>query len=252
MKKYVIAVCDDEEYYADELYRYIFTYANERELNIVCDIYLSGKALLDEVEKGKKYDMVFLDVEMPELDGIRTGMLLKQELGFLIICFVTSYEDYALNAFDINAEGYILKPVKYKQLKEVLDKSLILIDYHKNKEEAEKRYIEVEVGRGRETIDIKKILYLEKRRNQCVFHFRERELTCYQTLANVYKLLNQKQFLYTHQGYIVNFDHIKEVGKDCVYLGEGVEIPLSRGRAKEVRQRHHEKIFGKEENTDNR
>lgn len=246
MRKYVLAVCDDEEYYAEELYRYISTYGNERELDIVCDTYPSGKALLEKVENGESYDMVFLDVEMPEIDGIRTAVLLKQKLEFVVICFATSFDEYAMNAFELSAEGYMIKPVAYKKLKEVLDKALILLDYHKNREEAEKKYIEIEVGRGKEIIDVTKILYLEKRRNQCVFHFRDRELICYQSLVNVFKLLNQNLFLYTHQGYIVNLDEIKQVGKEWVYLGEGVEVPLSRGKAKEVRQRHYKRVFGDE------
>lgn len=245
MREYKIAICDDEEYYLEELYTYIRTYANEREVKIVCDRYSSGWDIANKVEEdGAEYDMVFLDVEMPKLDGLATATFLRQYLDFCIICFVTSFEGYALKAFEINAEGYILKPVKYKQLKETLDKSFILIDYHKNKEEAKKRYLEIEVGRGKETVDITKILYLEKRRNQCVLHFRDRELVCYQTLANIYQQLNQNEFLYTHQGYIVNLDIIKEVKKDSVALGEGVEIPLSRGKAKEVREKHMQRALG--------
>lgn len=244
MMQYRIAICDDEAYYREELERFILTYANERKVDLVYDLYEDGQKLGDAVRGGKVYDMVFLDVEMPGVNGLATATMLRGYMDYLIICFVTSHEGYALNAYEINAEGYIVKPVDYAKLKENIDKSRILIDYHNNKEEARKRYMEIEVGRGTETIDIKKIVYLEKRRNQCIIHLREREITCYQTLASVYQRLNQNDFLYTHQGYIVNLDCIKEVKSDCVCLGQSVDVPLSRGKAKEVKQRHHDRVFG--------
>lgn len=244
MGKYTVAVCDDEAYFSDVLYHYILTYANERKIEVECDIYSSGLVLAEAVHNGKQYDMIFLDVEMPEINGLATATLLRQYADFVVICFVTSFEAYALEAYKINAEGYILKPVDYKELKRVIDKSRILIDYHNNKEEARKRYIEVEVGRATETIDITSVLYLEKRRNQCIIHLQDREITCYQTLAKIYERLNQNDFLYTHQGYIVNLNYIKEVKSDCVCLGNSIDVPLSRGKMKEVRQRHHEWIFG--------
>lgn len=69
-------------------------------------------------------------------------------------------------------------------------------------------------------IDLQNVIYIEKRRNQCVFHKRDEEICCYEPLKNVYERLDNDVFMYTHQGYIANFNYIKEVKKMWYALDE--------------------------------
>lgn len=243
MKTIEIAICDDEQVYIDRMVKYIEVYSEECEMDINITSYNSGKVLIEDVDKDtSKYDIIFLDVEMPDIDGVDTAREIRKVTEDVIICFVTSFEKYAIQAYGVEALAYVIKPVAYSELKKVLTRAVVIVQYAYDHREAEERYIEVLVARDTRIVDVRTIQYIEKRRNQCVLHCKEAEITCYETLKKIYDKLDRDIFIYVHQGYIVNFDAIKEVKENAVCLGDGVEVPLSRSHYKAVKERHMSKI----------
>ena len=114
MPEMKIAVCDDEEFYRNELEKMITVYGNETSRKFTLDAWESGAALLDAVKRGDKdYDVIFLDIEMPELSGMEAAGELRSMGKNMALCFVTSFNDYALNAYQIDAIGYVIKPIQY-------------------------------------------------------------------------------------------------------------------------------------------
>lgn len=249
MKLVNVAICDDEEYFLKELEKLVSVYANEAKCELEIDTYQDPERLVEEITSGKKeYQLIFLDVEMPGMSGVEAAKKLREEGYRDVICFVTGFEGYALDAFSVEAIGYICKPAQYLDIKKVIHKALIQIYYNWDVEEAKKRYLEVCTQKSSMMVDIRQILYLEKRRNQCVIHMETGEVVCYETLKHLFSKLNQQKFCYCHQGYIVNFDKIKEVKKEVICFGEGREVPVSRRYQGELRERHMNKIYrlGKE------
>lgn len=244
MKPVNVAICDDEEYFFKELEKFVSVYANEEGCELVIDTYQNPERLVEEIASGEKeYQLIFLDVEMPEMSGVEVAKKLRKE-GFQdVICFVTGFEGYALDAFSVEAIGYICKPAKYAEVKKVIQKALIQIYYNRDAEEAKKRYLEVCTQRDVTLVDTQKIVYLEKRRNQCVIHMEAGEVVCYETLKHLFAKLNQQKFCYCHQGFIVNFDKIKEVKKEIICFGEGREVPVSRRYQSELKERHMNEIY---------
>ena len=113
-----IAVCDDEEFYRDELEKMITVYGNETGHTLTPDMWESAAALLDAVKHGNRdYDVIFLDIEMPELSGMAAAEELRRIGKNMALCFVTSFNAYALNAYGVDAIGYIMKPIQYLDLK---------------------------------------------------------------------------------------------------------------------------------------
>lgn len=239
-----IAICDDEEFYRNELEKLVNVYGNEAEAELTIEVYSEATALVETIESGKKtYEILFLDVDMPGMSGIDAAKAVRKVDEDVLICFVTSHERYALDAYGVDAVGYVVKPMKYTDVKRVAEKAKIQIYYRVNKEKAEHRYLEVVSARDKVLIDLEKVVYIEKRRNQCVFHLTDGEQVCYDTLSKVYKQLDPSTFFYTHQGYIANFHHIKEVKKEAVCFGAGKEIPLSRKYYEQVRKHHMDKLY---------
>lgn len=233
-----IAVCDDEEFYRSELEKMIAVYGNEASRRFTLDSWESGSALLDAVKQGDKdYDVIFLDIEMPELSGMDAAGELRRMGKNMALCFVTSFSSYALDAYQIDAIGYVVKPIQYLDLKKMMEKAEMQYWYRKKTEETQKRYLEVMCERRNIVIDLEKVVYIEKRRNQCVFHFTDGEQICYDTLKNIYKRLDHDVFMQIHQGYIANYNHVKEVLNDRVCFGSGMEAPLSR--------RYYDAIYGR-------
>lgn len=239
MRHFEVRICDDEKYYIDDLKTLISTLSNELDYEIGVSTYLDVEELLQDVlEEKKPCHILFLDVEMPKMNGVDAAIKLRKEGYEGVICFVTGFDKYALNAFQVDALGYICKPARYDELKRLMKRACIQVFYQIDEEEARKRYIEVS-SHGKEfVVDLKKVLYIEKRKNQAIIHMEEGEITCYEPLKMLYARLNQEKFVYTHQGFIANFDKIKEVCQDSVMFGEGCEIPVSRKYQKDLRKRH--------------
>lgn len=243
MKQVIIGICDDEEYFLESLHALVNACGNENKYDLKVAKYQEGAALLKDItSKTSVPDLLFLDIDMPGLSGMDLAVRLRKDGYEGIICFVTSHNKYALDAYGVEALGYLLKPAEYAEVKKLIEKAVIQIFYKQDAREAEKRYLEINTQRGKILITVDKILYLEKRRNQCVIHQESGEIVCYETLKNLFQRMDQTRFCYTHQGFIVNFDKIKEVGQNVIYLGEGREIPVSRRYQKALEERHMDMI----------
>ena len=244
MKSIRIGICDDELFFREEMEKLVSVYANEAEQNFEIQSYAQAEELAGEIlEKKVMYHMLFLDVEMDGMTGMDAAKKLRENGYEGVICFVTGKNQYALDAFSVDAIGYLQKPAKYQDVKRMIQKALVQIFYQWDEEEAKKRYLEITTQNEKAMVDIRQILYVEKRRNQCVIHLEDAEIVCYETLKNLYEKLDKRNFCFTHQGFIVNFDKIKEVKKDIVCLGAGREVPVSRRYQNELRERHMNKIY---------
>jgi len=243
MKILYVGVCDDEEFFLKKQIEYIKVLETEVERKIICKEYLQVSDLMSDVsEKKVQCDLVFLDIEMQPIGGIDAAAYMRKHGYTGEICFVTSHEEYALNAYDLDAIGYLVKPVTYEALKKVITKALVQISYREDEREAAKKYLEINVNKGNCILDVNQIIYIEKRKNQCVIHMENGEKICYEPLKQIFQRLNTNIFGYVHQGFIVNFNKVKEVGNKTVFFGDDVEVPLSRKHKKEVKERHADHI----------
>ena len=244
METIKIGICDDETFFREELEKLVSVYANESEQTLEIRTYAAAKTLATDIlEEKEEFHMLFLDVEMDEMSGMDAARKLREHGYKGVICFVTGKDQYALDAFSVDAIGYLQKPAKYQDVKRMVQKALVQIYYQWDEAEAKKRYLEITTQNEKTMIDIRQILYVEKRRNQCVIHLEDSEMVCYETLKSIYEKLDKRNFCFTHQGFIVNFDKIKEVKKDIVCLGAGREIPVSRRYQNELREKHMNKIY---------
>ena len=238
-----IALCDDQEQYIDMLMKHVERYGNEVDTEFNITVYNSGRKLIDDIKTDSKmYDIVFLDVEMPEINGLKIAEAIRQMSEDIVLCFVTGHEQYAREAYQVEALGYIVKPVAYNELKKLLRRAVIMVKYEHDNRKSGKNYIEVPVSGDKRIIDVRTIKYIEKNRNQCILHFSDSELKCYESLKKMYSRLDNELFVYSHQGYIVNFDEIKEVKENVICFGRNVEVPVSRRRYKEVKDRHLNRV----------
>ena len=243
MRHLKIKLCDDEKYFLDELQELILSTKEELKCDMTVTPYQGAESMLQDIlEKQEECHIAFLDVDMPGLSGVEAAKKLREAGYEGVICFVTSHDEYAFEAYQVEALGYITKPARYDDVKKLLNRASIEVYYRLDAEEAKKRYLEV-MCKGRKLIvDLLKVLYIEKYRNQAIFHMEDGQITCYETLKSVHSRLNQEKFVYCHQGYIVNFDKIKQVCEKDGDLGYGCLVPLSRKYQPKLRERHMDMI----------
>lgn len=195
--------------------------------NLECNLFSSGNELIKAIKNGIKFDIIFLDVDMPGVNGIEVGKLIHQIFPLCIIIFITSYSEYAVESYDCEAFHYFVKPFDTQKFYDVLKRALkrlgIIHQYH------------IVKSRGFPTkIAIHDIFYIEYSLKHVIYHLENDSIEVVDKLSNVYESLSQYGFLQIHQGYIVNMEKIQKITKTSVVLKDNRQIPMSLRKKQEV------------------
>lgn len=235
-----IAVCDDEQYIVEAIEAHIVKFAEEEYFEYQLYKFYDGESL---TQSDIVFDIVFLDIEMKEMNGIKTGEHLKEQNMKTQIVFITNYIDYSMDAHTIHSFGYIIKPVAYSVIAESLSSYKKLIAGNNSSDE----FIRIKNDDGEEMkLNIDDILYFDYVGNKKLsVHMTDgRAISFYGTLYDVYNKINQKKFFRPHKGYIVNLKYVettsgKNFGIKDIRIKDNTSIPLSRDKIAELKERIH-------------
>lgn len=216
-----LAVCDDEENCRNQVKDGIEKILGG--LDVVVDLYPSGRELLAGFEKFS-YDIIFLDIEMPGMDGISLARKLRTKDGTVFLVFLTGHIEYALKGYEVNALRYLTKPVKEEKLKEVLF-------FVKNRRK-EKRSLWIKTEAGEERVFISDILYLEAQNQNIVIFTKDSSYRVRYNMGDYEKELEGDGFFRVHRSYLLSLGKVKGIGKREVFLEGDITLPVSRGREK--------------------
>jgi len=234
-------VIDDERLARRTIVRLLAKHA-EVEVIGECD---DGEYAVEQI-RTKKPDLVFLDVQMPEMDGFQVVSTIGTD-KMPVTIFVTAYDTYALHAFDANAVDYLLKPVSKERFERALVRAKQRIEntdqgqlqrlFRSLQQLAarEKRPDRLAVPKGERIvlIPVKDIDWIEARGNYVRLHIGSDEFECRRTLTDIERQLDPAVFLRIHRSAIVNIEKIKEIqtwfhGYHRVVLVTGKELRMSR------------------------
>lgn len=188
-------------------------------------------------------ELVFLDVEMPDLTGFE--MLEKLDFIDFKTIFVTSYSHYAIKAIRFNALDYILKPIDLQELRNAIRRfvnnrkrgdgeNIKYALQNKNARTSGDKILTLKMQEGMIRFPLKQILYLEGDRNYSYIHTTDQKKTLVsKTLAVLEELVEDAGFFRCHKSYIVNRMHLTgELRRDSITITGGVKIPVSRRKVK--------------------
>jgi DNA-binding LytR/AlgR family response regulator len=170
--------------------------------------------------KGNKTDLLFLDIEMPGINGI--DFLKKQNLPAYVI-FTTAYRNYAADAFDLDAVDYLLKPFSYERFCKAVDKFMETV----STKAGEQEFITVKSDKRYHNIAVKEILYIESMDDFIMIHTSGRNYICYMRLQALEELLDGQGFIRVHRSYIVNRRHLGSFTSSFVEVA-GKKLPVGR------------------------
>ena len=231
-----IAVCEDNEIHRDILEHLLNRYFSERSIPFALIPYEYGKNFLYDMEEGSFFDVTFLDIYMEDAMGNEIAHKLRA-MGYQgEIVFLTASSDFAIEGYDVDASGYLLKPLDYGKLEMVMDRIT--------------RNIAPSTYQIRHRTTVTKlayheILYIESNNSKCILHTESGEsYTVYKTLNTIEKELGDRRFLRCHQSFLVNMDHIKQIGKQFL-LSNGDYVPIRQRGVKAVRQAYMDYIASK-------
>ncbi|MEO3791379.1 LytTR family DNA-binding domain-containing protein [Nonomuraea sp. B10E15] len=193
--------------------------------------------LLDRaIADGRPIDAVFLDIRMRGLDGVVLGRLLSQFANPPRVVFVTAYEEHAVDAFEIKAEDYLLKPVRPERLAEAIRRVAVSADVPV--EGGESDTIPVELGGVTRFVSSADVIYVEAQGDYARLHTAGGSHLVRIPLATLEERWASAGFMRVHRSHLVAVKHIEELhidsGKCTVRVGD-TEIPVSRRHTRELR-----------------
>ena len=221
-----VCIVEDELEQAAQLKNYInkFSEANDHQVNIT---YLpDGIDLVDEYKS--QYDIILLDIQMKHLDGMSAAEKIRALDENVIIIFITSTVQYAVQGYAVDALGYVLKPVPYPAFEKLFEKAISRV-----KSKKQHVYIKVSVDDKQLKLDCETISYIESQRNNVIVHTNDEDYVTAGPLKRFEEMLMAHGFSKCHNAYLINLSFVEAVQREEVELTTGEHLPISRARKKE-------------------
>lgn len=171
-----------------------------------------------QILQNQDVDLLFLDIQMPELSGINVAKIVKPKTE---VVFTTAYSQYAIDGFDLNVLDYLLKPITFERFKQAIDKAK---EYFQIQHQEDT--LTIKSGYDLHKIRLNDILFIEGSSEYVTFQTTELRIMSYQTLKSLEISLPQRQFMRVHRSFIVNKDKVKAL-KGKQILIENHKIPVS-------------------------
>lgn len=234
-----IAICDDNDIDRKIIIDLLDVIFVNRSISYEISEYYDGQNLIYEVADGCNYDIIFLDVYMGQLLGIDIARKLREMNYKGAIIFLSASPDFAVEGYEVNASGYILKDQCFDKLCSVMN--IILNNYGVDSYRIQKR-------NSITLVPYQDILYVVSDNSKCILNCLGGEKhTVYKKLNDIENELCNICFLRSHQSYLVNMNYITYAG-DCDFkLSSGDIIPIRSRNCKIIRQTYLNYINNKEE-----
>ena len=219
-----VAICDDEAAFVQHLSQLLDRYAQETGTELKISTFGDGADLTDPYDP--TIDLIFLDIQMGIMDGLRTAQRIREMDGQVSIIFLTTLAQYSLEGYQYQATNYILKPLQYIRLKAEMDKFLA------RRQKEPDPFVVIANDAGRHRVALRDLRYIETFNRNLLCHTQEQNLISYRTMKEMEAALGDKGFARCHTSYLVNLFYVKGVHKLELTLITGETLPISQPKRK--------------------
>lgn len=226
-----IIICDNDAGSVELLNKIIADYFSSTEHTYKIYIF---KNTFDFINSFQKADILFMNISSPDYDGIEAVRCIR---NCNILCpnviFMAKNSDFAVDAFNLNAKHYLLKPLKQDTVYEALNRCI------NNNSTPTDKILNVKTRFGNQSVLQKKILFIEVYNTLSIIYCLDEQIKTYTSLSKIYQKLDHNIFLHPHRSYIVNMDFITSFNNGKIILKNGLEISVSRNKRTELKK-HYE------------
>ena len=215
-----IAIIEDEQAAYDALVKQIDAYEKSNDGFTFNVTGFDDPLKFLEKESGA-YDLIFLDIQMPTLNGMDTARAIRQKDDEVMIVFVTNMAQYALESYEVHAYDFILKPVEYDSFALKFSRCLNSLGHRLIKKEIVLNY-----GGNKRIVNVADITYVESSNHNVIVHLVSGEFKMRGTIRGMEEQLRGCHFAYCNACYLVNLKWVKELKVDCVVVGDS-ELRIS-------------------------
>ena len=221
-----IAICEDNKESIVLLKDHISRFDTK---NAKVDVYNNGESLIDKYSaSGHIYDVVFMDMEMGNMNGIETANAIREYDDHVIIVFVTSHTKYMRESFQCLPFRYLLKPVSFDEFNEVFSKIC-------EKLAKKRRVFNFTDNKTMVRLMCDDIVYCESQGHLVWIHTKEKVYKVRKSINDLHKALDTELFVRTHKSFLINLRHIKELKENNIEMHYCNNlIPISRSYRKTV------------------
>lgn len=236
-----IAIVDDELNILKDLYQNIYNEFINRNLSVDISTYLKGEDLFRAIKENHMFDIVFLDIELPDGLGLDVAKRLRDMYNNIIISFVTSFDNYVYDAFDYDVIGYIRKQELSSRLGTVVDRMI-----KRYKEISNEKIFKNSSHQIRTTTQ--NIIYFESDDHNIKVFLNDGSTFSYTySLKKLEEEYSIHGFFRIHAGYLVNLRYVFSIEKNMVYLKVNeliIPLPVSRVRSKALKTAYQQLFRG--------
>lgn len=230
-----IAICDDEKEMLERTERLLQKYQSRRDyIEMQIKPFRSSFLLEEKITEGTRYDLYILDMVMPERTGIDLGKLIREYDSDAVIIYLTSSPDFALDAYQVLAQRYLLKPVQEEELYAALDYAVM-------QSAMSEKFFVMKTPQGTVRMNLKEIIYVESASRTMRVNLADGSEVTSICLRKSFEdgigeLLDSGEFVQIHKSYLVRLDKIKRMQQGSLLLEGDVELPISKNRQTEVKR----------------
>lgn len=218
-----VAIVEDDPVYCELLESYVARYGKEENLLIQVTPFSDGLEIAERYSAA--FDIIFMDIQMKHLDGMDTARRIRQSDSSVVIIFITSLAQFALQGYQVEALSYVLKPVSYfafaqemkKAIRKIKGKSALFLHLFQDGKMVR--------------LDVSDIFYIESQDHNVLYHAVDGSYQNRETLRSVEEKLTGRNFSRCNHSYLVNLAYVEKVEQNQVVVG-GVPLRISRTRKK--------------------
>ena len=228
---YKIGICDDDKILCSVLEEQIYELSKEIEIKVDVEVWYSGESIQNDLKKGIELDLLFLDIELVQKNGIAVGNFIRNEMENMQthIVYISSKESYAMQLFKVQPLDFLIKPISTENIREVLIRSV------KQKSNAD-TYFEYQKGNSVFRVSVRNIAYFMSMDKKIIIVKKDEKEEFYGKLKNIAETL-PTDFLMIHQSYIINQAYVSEYSYEMVKMVDGEILNISKPYRKEIRSK---------------
>lgn len=213
----IIAICDDEQVFHDEIYRMLQDYYIKNRLSVNIRHFYDGRQLLNS---DINFDVIFMDFQMDDIDGLETSRILRRSNKDVKIIFTTSFPEIVLDSFEVDTFRFLVKPILREKLFKALDEYRETLDPTK--------FLIVNTNDGMWKIKHSDIIYLEAKSRHTIIRTADRVYEFNKNLSEAKKLLPPEIFVQCHRAYIANVHYVNRYTNSVIIFDNGEKAQLGK------------------------
>jgi len=222
-----IAICDDEIIFLESINYHVKDVLCKYAMPVIINLFHKGKELLNYKDL-QKFDIIFLDIELNDINGIELAKAFRRKGYKGLIVFITSHLDYSILGYEVEAFRYILKANIDREIAECIDSAIKKLDLYGE-------VIVFKINNENIKMKLKDIFYIESNDHKIIFHMiNNSSYVTYDKLNEIEEKISSDDFYRIHQSFLVNSKYIKKIKRYSACLKNNFVLPISKSRYNDV------------------